>query len=82
MIPRIKSVNALDNYMLRVSFDDNKTVLYNVADDIRQIEDFKSLETVEGLWQNVQLDSSRTCIFWNDRIDLASDSIYEFGIKQ
>lgn len=22
---------------------------------------------------------SRTCVFWNDRIDLASDTIYEYG---
>ena len=28
MIPRIKSVKALDNYMLDVIFDDGKTGLY------------------------------------------------------
>ena len=36
-------------------------------------------ETVKELWQQVKLDSSRTCVYWNDRIDIASDTIYEYG---
>lgn len=31
---------------------------------------------------DAQLDSSRTCIFWNDRVDLASDTILEYGVVQ
>ena len=30
--------------------------------------------------ENAQLDTSRTCIYWNDRIDLPSDAIYEYGV--
>lgn len=36
MIPRIKEVKPLDNYMLLVVFDDGKTVLYDVKEDKRQ----------------------------------------------
>jgi len=32
-----------------------------------------------GLWKQFSLDESRTCVYWNDRIDLPSDSIYEYG---
>ena len=37
------------------------------------------LRDVPGLFQQVQLDESRTCVYWNDEIDLPSDSIYEYG---
>ena len=79
MIPRIKSYQPLDGYKLFVSFDDGRQVVYDVAEDISTIQDFKDLQTEEGLFQNAQLDKSRTCIYWNDRIDLASDTIYEYG---
>ena len=82
MIPRIKSIHQLQDYMLQVCFDNGVTVLYDVKDDIRTLNDFKVLETEYGLFQNAQLDSSRTCIFWNDRVDLASDTILEYGVIQ
>ena len=82
MIPRIKSIHPLQDYMLQVCFDDGVKVLYDVKDDIRTLNDFKVLETEYGLFQNAQLDSSRTCVFWNDRVDLASDTILEYGVIQ
>ena len=33
MIPRIRSIEALDNYVLKVVFDDGKKVFYNVKED-------------------------------------------------
>ena len=60
-------------------FDDGKDCLYNVKEDIDSIEQYKDLETINGLFEQVQLDESRTCVFWNDYIDLASDIIYEYG---
>jgi hypothetical protein len=62
-----------------VTFDDGRTVLYDLMDDIRTIPAFEELETEAGLFLNAQLDQSRTCIFWNERIDLPSDTIYEYG---
>lgn len=34
MIPRIKSVKPIENYVLEVVFDDGKKVLYDVKEDI------------------------------------------------
>ena len=79
MIPRIKHIETLDDYKLLITFDDGLVVCYDVREDIDAVEDFKSLETVVGLWKQVKLDSSRTCVYWNDRIDIASDTIYEYG---
>ncbi|MBR6141885.1 MAG: DUF2442 domain-containing protein [Bacteroidaceae bacterium] len=82
MIPRIKSFCPLKEYLLEVVFDDGRVVTYDLKDDIRTIPDFRALETECGLFQNAQLDASRTCISWNDRIDLASDTIYEYGTEE
>lgn len=79
MIPRIKSVKPLEDYKLYVIFDDGKEVLYDVKNDMDEIESYKDLKDIYGLFQQVQLDQSRTCVFWNDRIDLPSDTIYEYG---
>lgn len=82
MIPRIKNVTPMPNYCLHVVFDDGKAVLYDVKEDINQIESYRDLQTVHGLFDQVQLDQSRTCVFWNDWIDLPSDMIYEYGVHQ
>lgn len=29
------------------------------------------------MFEQVQLDESRTCVFWSNEIDLPSDAIYE-----
>lgn len=79
MIPRIKSIQPLEDFNLLVEFDEGEKVIYDVKDDIKTLEDFRVLETEYGLFQNVRLDSSRTCVYWNDRVDLPSDTILEYG---
>ena len=79
MIQRIASIKTLPDYMLSVSFDDGKRVIYDVKEDIRELPGYHLLEEVAGLFQQVQLDESRTCVFWNDEIDLPSHAIYEYG---
>ena len=80
MFPRIKELKPLKDYKLYVVFDNGKSVVYDVKDDINSIKDFSPLKTETGLFENVQLDPSRTCVFWSDRIDLPSDTILEYGI--
>ena len=79
-LPGIKVKNKpLPDYCLRVVFDDNRTVIYDVKDDIRSIPSYQALASICGLFGCVRLDPSRTCVFWNDEIDLPSDTIYEYG---
>lgn len=82
MIIRIKEVKPLENYILLVTFDDGKVVEYDVKEDIDTLPGYNDLLSIHGLWQQVQLDASRTCVFWNDYIDLPSDTIYEYGIEK
>ena len=82
MIPRIKHIEPRDDYILHVTFDDGTSVNYDVKDDIQTLPSYRSLLTEHGLFQNLQLDESRTCIFWSDSLDLPSDIIYEYGTPE
>ena len=53
--------------------------MYDVKDDISELPAFRALKEEYGLFQQAQLDTSRTCVYWNDEIDLASGCIYEYG---
>jgi len=79
MVPRIKKIQPADNFILLVEFDGGERVAYDVKDDIKSLADFRVLETEYGLFRNAQLDSSRTCVYWTDRVDLPSDTILEYG---
>lgn len=79
MIPRIKSLETLENFVLLVTFDNGDRVLYDVKDDIQALSDFQVLKSEYGLFKNARLDSSRTCVYWTDRVDLPSDTILEYG---
>lgn len=79
MIPRIKRMLPKENYLLQVEFDDGKQVIYDVKEDIDTLEAFHLLYEEQDLFPKVKLDESRTCVYWNDEIDLPSDIIYEYG---
>lgn len=81
MISKVKSVIPMENYILDVVFDDNVRVHYDMKEDISSLPGYDDLRNIQGLYQNVQLDLSRTCIYWNEYIDLPSDTIYEYGNK-
>lgn len=78
MIPRIKKLEPVEDYCLNVEFDDGKKVIYDVKSDMNEIPSYSVLRE-ESLFYGVQLDQSRTCVYWTDEVDLPSDSIYEYG---
>ncbi len=55
MLPRIKQIEAQDNFILHVIFDDGKTVLYDVKEDIQTLPTYRSLMTEYGLFKNSNL---------------------------
>ncbi len=78
MISRIKKMDILQDYMLLVTFDDGRTVLYDVKEDIRTLPGYDDL-LADELFQEAKLDESRTCVSWTPDIDLPSDAIYDYG---
>ena len=79
MIPRIKSVKPLKKYILQLVFDDGKIGFYDMEEDMNTLKGYDDLRHIHGLLEQVKLDESRTCVFWNDYIDLPSDTLYEFA---
>ena len=45
------------------------------------LPDYDGLEKIEGFYKNDKLDESRTCVYWNDRLDMPSDTIYKYGTR-
>ncbi|MBQ7644104.1 MAG: DUF2442 domain-containing protein [Spirochaetales bacterium] len=78
IIHRISYLKVKPNFLLFVVFDDGKQVLYDVKADFN-LPGFCALKEISGLFNQVRLDESRTCVFWNKNIDLPSDVIYEYG---
>ena len=72
----------MPEYQLHVVFDDGKSVIYDAMEDIRQIESYRDLLNIHGLFDQLSVDQSRTCVYWNDDIDLPSDTIYEYGMPK
>ena len=81
MIPRIKTIEPQPAFKLLITFDGGEKILYDVEEDIEQIPAFQILKTEAGLFNNFQIDESRTCVFWSDMIDLPSDTLLEYGQK-
>lgn len=79
MLPRVKDVRPLTGFRLYIVFDDGEKRIYDVKEDIDTIEGYKALKTVPGLFEQVKIDLSRTCVFWNEDIDLPSDTLLEYG---
>mgnify|MGYP002237976601 CR=1 FL=1 len=49
LIPRIKNVEPMKNYLLKVSFDDGMKCIYDVNEDINTIKIFEDLKKVQRL---------------------------------
>ena len=81
MIRRIQTAQPLTDFLLSVSLDDGKRVVYDVKEDMG-LPGYVALRNVGGLFEQVQLDPSLTCVYWNSEIDLPSDTIYEYGQPQ
>jgi len=79
MIKRIKEIHAEPGYLLDVLFDDGKHVKYDMKEDF-DLPGYNMLQEETGLFQHVQVDPSRTCVYWTEEIDLPSDILYEYGI--
>ena len=82
MLQRIKTIEPLSDYCLSAFFEDGQVVIYDVKEDMEQIPSYRALANIAGLFNQVQLDQSGTCVFWNDEIDLPNDMIYEYGKKR
>lgn len=78
MIPTINEIVALEDYILKVIFDDGVTVLYDVKTDMEENPVYCELKD-RDLFYHFKVSSGRTVVSWTDMLDLPSDIIYEYG---
>jgi hypothetical protein len=73
MNPRPKSVKAIDNYRLIITFKNGDEKIF----DVSSLLEFKMYEKLKdkSFFSSVKTDG--TCVYWNDEIDLCPDLIYE-----
>lgn len=76
---KIKSVEPLNNYRLSVVFLNGEKKEYDIKPLFEQIEDFKLLQHITGLFEQVTVDVGGYGICWNDNIDLSCNELYLHG---
>lgn len=79
MFHKVKSIVALSDYMLLVTFEDNVIKYYDVKPLFEKWIEFKNLENIKGLFEQVKVDIGGYGISWNDKIDLSCDELWVNG---
>ena len=79
MFHKISDVKPLPNYILSVSFMNGEKRKYDVTTLFSKWEEFKSLSTVHGLFEQVKVDAGGYGVSWNDELDLSCDELYFYG---
>lgn len=77
MYPKIKSIKALRNKKIKVTFQNGDIKIYDCRPLLEE-EPFKALED-EALFRTVQAEKHGYAVMWNDVIDLAESEIWING---
>lgn len=80
MLNRIKKVEYLENYKLKLTFSDKKQKIvdfekYKTKDEESVFYPFKDL----GIFKSVKLDKRLGTIVWPNEVDLCPDTLYLNG---
>lgn len=79
MFHKIKSVKAMPDYILMVSFVEGIQKTYNLKPLFNQLPVFQDLQHIKGLYEQVQVDPGGYGISWNDDLDIACDELWANG---
>lgn len=80
MFHKVKSVFALDNYMLSVTFENEVTKYYDVKPLFDKWIEFNDLKNISGLFNQVKVDIGGYGISWNNTIDLSCNELWNNGV--
>ncbi len=80
MFHKVKKVEPLDNYKILVTFEDGTTKVYDVNILFDKFVIFNQLKLVQGLFEQVKVDTGGYGIYWNDDIDLSCNELWDNGI--
>jgi len=80
MFYKVRMVNPLPNFSLLVQFENGEKKQYNIKHLANEIDAFKALIYISGLFEQVRVDTGGYGIYWNDEIDLSCDELYYNGV--
>lgn len=80
MMHRIQKVAAKENFLIEAIFFGGETKQYDVKQLFDAFPQFKMLQKVKNLFEDVSVDAGGYGISWNDELDLDAETIWEDGI--
>ena len=80
MFHKVKSVYAMQNFILRVHFVEGVYKSYDLKPLFDKLPIFKKLEKHPDLYAKVSVDIGGYGIVWNDELDLACDELWVNGV--
>lgn len=79
MTHRVKSVKALDNFIIETTFINGDVKSYDIKNLFSYLPQFKVFENDIELFKSVKVDLGGYGIVWNDELDLDAHTIWEDG---
>lgn len=79
MFHKIKSVKPLEKYILQITFSNNVIKYYDVSTLYKKWDIFKNLLIIDGLYEQVKVDTGGYGISWNSEIDLSCNELWNNG---
>ena len=80
MFYKVKSVKPMGNYKLEVCFENGEKKNYDVGALFEKYEDFRTLASVTGLFEQVRVDAGGYAVCWNDDLDIACNELWYNGV--
>lgn len=80
MTHRIIQVNALEEYIIIVVFQNGVEKKYDMCQLFSTIPQFEMLTIEPGLFEQVRVDVGGYGVSWNDELDLSAEEIWQNGV--
>ncbi len=77
--PKIRSIEILNNYILKVTFDNNITKIVDFKEKLK--EEFYSDLKNETLFKQASIDVGGYGVSWNDDIDISEYELWNIGTE-
>lgn len=79
MFYKVKSIQALDNYILCVTFENNVIKYYDLTMIFDRWQEFRELQNNKELFESVKVDVGGYGISWNEYLDLSCNELWNNG---
>jgi len=79
MFYKVKAVNPMYNYILKVYFENGEIKYYDLNPLFTKWSIFQDLKSIKGLFDKVKVDLGGYGVSWNDEIDISCNELYYNG---